>query len=59
MELRAKSPTTKGPSDWFTGDVFLDPIARGHGVAPASIALVRFTPGARTAWHCHSCHQRG
>lgn len=57
MERLPKQPTAKGPADWFTGDVYIDPVARAHGATPANIALVRFTPGARTAWHSHSVGQ--
>jgi quercetin dioxygenase-like cupin family protein len=57
MEMRSKSPTTMGPSEWFTGDVFVDPVARGHGITPTNIAFVHFSPGARTAWHSHSVAQ--
>jgi quercetin dioxygenase-like cupin family protein len=57
MEARPKNPTAKGPSGWFTGDVWIDPITQGHGQPPTSIALVHFTPGARTAWHSHSIGQ--
>jgi quercetin dioxygenase-like cupin family protein len=49
--------TQTGPSDWFTGAVYIDTIA---GAAPPSrlgAALVRFTPGARTAWHRHPLGQ--
>ena len=45
--------TAKGPSDWFTGDVFIDTIAAPEASARAGSALVHFTPGARTAWHTH------
>ena len=57
METQPKSPTVKGPAEWFTGEVWIDPVAQGHGESPVSIALVRFTPGARTAWHSHSLGQ--
>lgn len=57
MEVQPKSPTFKGPPDWFTGDVYIDSIAQGHGGTPISIGLVHFTPGARTAWHAHSAGQ--
>jgi quercetin dioxygenase-like cupin family protein len=57
MEVQPKSPTAKGPADWFTGDVYIDSIAQGHGETPFGVALVRFTPGARTAWHSHSVGQ--
>jgi quercetin dioxygenase-like cupin family protein len=45
--------TNAGPSDWFTGTVFIDPIAGPPTPARASAAAVHFTPGARTAWHTH------
>ncbi|MCU1463801.1 MAG: transcriptional regulator [Acidimicrobiales bacterium] len=47
----------KGPADWFTGDVYIDPVAQGHGGSPLNVAHVHFTPGARTAWHSHSIGQ--
>ena len=36
MEVQAKPPTTKGPTDWFTGDVYVDPIAQNQGPSPMS-----------------------
>jgi quercetin dioxygenase-like cupin family protein len=45
--------TNQGPSDWFTGTVFLDTIAVALDPSRAAAALVHFTPGARTAWHTH------
>jgi quercetin dioxygenase-like cupin family protein len=57
MGVQPKRPTVKGPSDWFTGDVYIDAIAQGHGTTPTSVAFVHFTPGARTAWHSHSVGQ--
>lgn len=54
MDIQPKPPTTKGPADWFTGDVYIDAVAQGHGATPITVALVRFTPGARSAWHSHS-----
>jgi len=57
MQIQPKRPTTKGPAEWFTGDVWIDPIAQGHGSSPMSIGSVHFTPDARTAWHRHSIGQ--
>src|SRR4051794_25928163 len=57
MEVRAKTVTTKGPAEWFTGDVWIDAVARGHGPTPVNVGLVHFAPGARTAWHSHSVGQ--
>jgi quercetin dioxygenase-like cupin family protein len=53
MGIQPKNPTVKGPAEWFTGDVFIDAIAQGHGDTSTSIGLVHFTPGAHTAWHSH------
>jgi quercetin dioxygenase-like cupin family protein len=53
MEQRPKQPTTKGPAEWFTGDVWIDPIARGEPPSQLNVGSVHFTPGARTAWHSH------
>lgn len=57
MEQHPKDPTAKGPPEWFTGDVWIDSVAQGHSGSALSIALVRFSPGARTAWHSHSVAQ--
>jgi quercetin dioxygenase-like cupin family protein len=45
--------TNAGPSEWFTGTVFIDTIATPAGQARLSASSVHFTPGARTAWHTH------
>ena len=45
--------TSAGPSDWFTGSVYLDSIAAPAGSSQVSATCVHFTPGARTAWHTH------
>jgi quercetin dioxygenase-like cupin family protein len=45
--------TTAGPSDWFTGAVYLDPVATPSGPSRVQAHSVHFTPGARTAWHTH------
>ena len=45
--------TTAGPSDWFTGAVYLDPVATASGPSHVQAHSVHFTPGARTAWHTH------
>jgi len=51
MEIMPKQPSAKGPAEWFTGDVWIDAIARGQEPSRVSVSAVRFTPGARTAWH--------
>ncbi|MEN3315950.1 MAG: hypothetical protein V7605_2184 [Acidimicrobiaceae bacterium] len=58
MGVEQKPPTTKGPADWFTGDVWMDPVVQPDGNFQISIAAVHFTPGARTAWHSHEGGQR-
>ena len=45
--------TSAGPSNWFSGAVFIDSIAAPSGSSRLSAASVHFTPGARTAWHTH------
>jgi quercetin dioxygenase-like cupin family protein len=45
--------TARGPSEWFTGEVYIDPIAAPTEGSRLSASSVHFTPGARTAWHTH------
>jgi quercetin dioxygenase-like cupin family protein len=45
--------TTPGPSDWFTGAVYIDAVAAPSEPSRLQAASVHFTPGARTAWHTH------
>ena len=47
----------KGPSDWFTGNVWLDEIAVGAEPSRLGFFRVSFEPGARTAWHTHPVGQ--
>jgi len=47
----------KGPTEYFTGAVRLDPLFAVHEPARASAAAVTFEPGARTAWHTHPLGQ--
>jgi quercetin dioxygenase-like cupin family protein len=51
---RNTSETGRGPSDWFTGDVYLDSVATPSGGSRLTASNVHFTPGARTAWHTHA-----
>jgi quercetin dioxygenase-like cupin family protein len=51
--IRNDTDTNAGPSDWFTGAVYLDPIAPPPEQSGLSASRVHFTPGARTAWHTH------
>ncbi len=47
----------KGPADWFTGTVRIDPLFQANAPARAVGASVTFEPGARTAWHTHPLGQ--
>ena len=59
MEIKrsGSQPSAKGPAEYFTGAVRVDPLI--HADAPARIfaASVTFEPGARTAWHTHPLGQ--
>ena len=59
MEIHriGSQPSRKGPSDWFTGTVRIDPLFQAHEPARAAAASVTFEPGARTAWHTHPLGQ--
>jgi quercetin dioxygenase-like cupin family protein len=58
MEItRIRPPSRRGPAKWFTGDVFIDPIAAGAQPSRLRALSVHFTPGARTAWHTHPLGQ--
>jgi quercetin dioxygenase-like cupin family protein len=49
--------SVKGPADWFTGTVRIDPLFNPPEPARAFGASVTFEPGARTAWHAHPLGQ--
>jgi len=59
MEIRpcGSTPTRRGPADWFTGTVWLEPVIEAPAPARVAAAVVRFDPGARTAWHTHPLGQ--
>lgn len=50
-------PSGKGPEDWFTGSVRVDPLFQPNEQRRAAAATVTFEPGARTAWHKHPLGQ--
>jgi len=50
-------PSIKGPDDWFTGAVRVDPLFQIRESTKAAGVLVTFEPGARTAWHTHPAGQ--
>ena len=60
MEIKqsGSQPSTKGPAEYFTGDVRIDPLFSATDPSRVSAALVTFEPGARTAWHTHPLGQR-
>ncbi|GLY03814.1 cupin [Actinoplanes sp. NBRC 101535] len=57
MELLPVRPTVKLPAQAFTGDAYLTRIRQPAGLSRMTVALVRFTPGARTNWHAHAVGQ--
>ena len=50
-------PSGKGPAEWFTGIVRIDPLFQPNEHRRAAAAIVTFEPGARTAWHTHPLGQ--
>jgi quercetin dioxygenase-like cupin family protein len=55
VNLEPKPPTSRGPADRFTGDVWVDAIAEPkEGDQRMIVSRVRFAPGSRTAWHSHA-----
>ena len=59
MEIKrgGSQPSRKGPADWFTGSVRIDPLFAAAEPARGQGAAVTFEPGARTAWHTHPLGQ--
>lgn len=51
------APSGKGPTDWFTGTVRIDPLFNPIDKERVQGGLVTFEPGARTAWHTHPLGQ--
>ncbi|MBY2920547.1 cupin domain-containing protein [Rhizobium ruizarguesonis] len=57
IKRSGSQPSAKGPADWFTGSVRVDPLFAVTSPARAAGASVTFEPGARTAWHTHPLGQ--
>ena len=59
MEIKrnGSQASNKGPADWFTGTVRIDPLFAPTEPARTGAASVTFEPGARTAWHTHPLGQ--
>jgi quercetin dioxygenase-like cupin family protein len=49
--------SVKGPADWFTGTVRIDPLFDAEAPSRMSAGSVTFEPGARSAWHTHPLGQ--
>lgn len=52
-----ENTSMKGPEDWFTGTVRVDPLFAAEAPGRTTGAHVTFEPGARTAWHTHPAGQ--
>jgi quercetin dioxygenase-like cupin family protein len=50
---RNSADTNAGPGEWFTGTVYIDPVATPSEQSRLTASSVHFAPGARTAWHTH------
>ena len=57
IKRAGSQPSGKGPAEWFTGTVRIDPLFSPPDPARVAGALVTFEPGARTAWHTHPLGQ--
>jgi len=60
MEIRrnGSQPSGKGPAEYFTGAVRIDPLFEAPDPARVRGASVTFEPMARTAWHTHPLGRR-
>jgi len=57
IKRNGSTPSAKGPADWFTGGVRIDPLFAPTAPARAAGNAVTFEAGARTAWHTHPLGQ--
>jgi len=57
IKRSGSQPSRKGPAEYFTGTVRIDPLFQANDPARAVGAGVTFEPGARTAWHTHPLGQ--
>jgi quercetin dioxygenase-like cupin family protein len=57
IQRSGSQPSAKGPAEYFTGTVRIDPLFQVHDPARASGASVTFEPCARSAWHTHPLGQ--
>jgi quercetin dioxygenase-like cupin family protein len=57
IKRSGSQPSGKGPAEYFTGTVRIDPLIQSDAPARIFAASVTFEPGARTAWHTHPLGQ--
>jgi quercetin dioxygenase-like cupin family protein len=57
IKRNGSQPSGKGPAEWFTVTVRIDPLFEAPEPARVRGASVTFEPGARTAWHTHPLGQ--
>ena len=57
IQRNGSQTSAKGPAEWFTGTVRIDPLFQAPSPARVAGASVTFEPGARTAWHTHPLGQ--
>jgi quercetin dioxygenase-like cupin family protein len=57
LTTNGSQPSSRGPAEYFTGTVRIDPLFQAPSPARAAAAAVTFEPGARTAWHTHPLGQ--
>ena len=57
IKRSGSQPPARGPAEYFTGSVRIDPLFQAHDPPGASGAYVTFEPGARSAWHIHPLGQ--
>ena len=57
IKRSGSQPSGKGPAEWFTGTVRIDPLHTAPAPARGNIISVTFEPGARTLWHTHPLGQ--
>lgn len=57
IDRNGSQPSVKGPADWFSGAVRIDPLYSANDARRGAAGVVTFEPGARTAWHTHPLGQ--
>ena len=57
IKRAGSQPSGKGPAEWFTGTVRIDPLFQANAPSRGAGNAVTFEPGARTAWHTHPLGQ--